>query len=285
MKPAELIAKYVIEDALPGTEMRFRETQSHAEFDFDLFYSDKEVAAVEVTESTNQALEWLCAKISKGGTVIKAKLCKQSWMVVPAHAKAVAAIRDKADAYLSEIEKADLREFKCRDAEQTRQRRERGLERLLDPTVPRCVEAACFNLGIVSGSVVEVGLPPRIFIGHPVRGARLGQISEDGRKAQSDVAIQAGERELWEEGNIKKLRAARTKERHMVVYIDAVNGLPPEALTEFAPPTTCPTLPDGITHIWLIAHSGIGEFTVWRASKEEPWQSSRHRPSALAPTA
>jgi hypothetical protein len=60
MDHAERIAKLVVEAALPGTEMVFRDEQSHGECDFDLHYPNETHAAVEVTESADQLQKDQC---------------------------------------------------------------------------------------------------------------------------------------------------------------------------------------------------------------------------------
>lgn len=67
-------------------------------------------------------------------------------------------------------------------------------------------------------------------------------------------------------------------ERHLVVYIDPMNGLPWVALTEFEPPFTLPNLPKEITDLWLLGHGEkVSEFVVWYASIKRYWSSLRMR--------
>ena len=266
----ETNAKLVFESMLPGAEMVFRDAQSHGEYDFDLRYPNGKLAAVEVTESTDQLWEWTSAKIRSkkvGGPVIEARYCTKTWMVFTAKdAATIPVIRSKADEYLAKVEQAGLENFRCLDAQTARRQREAGLERFLPPCVPRCVEDICYDLKIMSGSVISTEAPPRILIGHPVGGGAVGP----------SVAIKAGEREASKEDNRKKLGAAKTDERHLVVYVDI--GLPWIALTTFEPPSALPELPEEITHIWLIGRNGEtnkDEFVVWVASTKEPWRSQR----------
>ena len=67
------------------------------------------------------------------------------------------------------------------------------------------------------------------------------------------TAVQAGEKEAWKQDNQDKLGAAKTAERHLVVYIDLTNGLPWAAITDCAPPLAVPKLPPEITHLWPVA--------------------------------
>lgn len=269
---AERIVKLVLESALPGAELAYRAAQSHGEYDFDLHYANGTVAAVEVTESTDQLQRWTSAKIrnkKEGGSILLAEHCKKSWMILPMkEASAIPVIRKKADEYLAKVEQAGLENFHCRDAWQTRQEREAGLGISSASRVPRCVEDICYELNVVSGSVIAAGSPPSILIAHPVGGGTVG----------ARVAIEAGEHEAWKDDNRKKLRDSKTDERHMAVYMGA--ALPSMSLIYFDPPSALPNIPEEMTDIWLIGHSEevryeFDEFVVWRASTKEPWSGQR----------
>jgi hypothetical protein len=263
----ETAVKLVFESILPGAEMLFRDEQSHGEYDFDLHYPNGTLAAIEVTESTDQLQEWTSAKIrskKEGGPIIEARHCKKSWVVRPMKdAGTISVIRNKADGYLAKVEKAGFENFKYIDAQTARRQREAGLDRFRPPRVPRCVEDICYDLKIMSGWAISAEAPSRIFISHPIGSGAVGP----------NTPVKAGKRESEKEDNREKLGAAKTDERHLAVYM---NGLPWYALTTFEPPSAFPELPEEITHIWLIGHSGEAnkpEFIVWGASKNEPWRS------------
>jgi hypothetical protein len=264
----ETIVKLVFENMLPGAEMVFRDEQSHGEYDFDLHHSNGTLAAVEVTESVDQLQAQTSAEIrskKKGGPVIKAKKCQKTWMVFPIQNANISNIRKKADVYLSSLEQAGIERFSSYlDAVTSRRCKKLGTEKSIANPVPECIENICVDLQLNSGLVVDEGGTPAIFIHHPVGGGAVGP----------SVAINAGERETSKEDNRKKLGAAKTDERHLVVYVDI--GLPWIALTTFEPPSALPELPEEITHIWLIGHIGEAnkdEFIVWGAGKNEPWYS------------
>jgi len=268
MDHAEMTAKLVLEAALPGARLEYCPEQSHGEYDFDLHYPNGTVAAVEVTESTVQNQKWMSDKISKekGGSIIESKYCKKSWIIFVMDAKAIADIRKTADKCLAKVEQAGIDGFKYLDAQTARLQREAGLEKVLDPPLPRCVEDFCCDFKIQFGSVVREETPPKIYIRSPVRGGAVGP----------SAAIEAGEREAWKEDNRRKLGAAKTEERHLFVYIDPMNGLPRIALTDFEPPSVLPNIPEEITHIWLVGHSGeANEFVIWRATAKEHWANHR----------
>ena len=264
----ETIVKLVFENMLPGAEMMFRDDQSHGEYDFDLRYRDGTLAAVEVTESTDERQQQTSAEIrneKKGGPVIKAKKCQKTWMIFPIQNANISNIRKKADEYLSSLEQAGIERFSSYlDAVTSRRCKKLGIEKSIASPVPECIENICVDLQLNSGLVVDEGGTPEIFIHHPVGGGAVG----------SSVAIKAGEREASKEDNRKKLGAAKIDKRHLVVYVDI--GLPWIALMTFEPPPALPELPEEITHIWLIGHSGEAnknEFIVWGAGKNEPWHS------------
>jgi hypothetical protein len=268
MDHTERIAKLVVETALPGAEMVFRDEQSHGEYDFDLHYPTGMLAAVEVTESADQIQKQTSAEIrnkKNGGPLIVAKRCQKSWAIFPMKNPNITAIRKKADTYLFSLELAGRESFDCLEACNIRACRNAGIEKSLVNPAPKCVEDICYDLKIMSGSVISAGPPPRIFIKHPVYGGAVGP----------STATKAGEREAFKDDNRKKLGAANTYERHLVVYADV--GLPWIALTTSEPPSTLPQVPEEITHMWLIGHSGENkdEFVVWRASAKEQWHSQR----------
>jgi hypothetical protein len=268
---AETTAKRVIEADVPGARMEYRSDQSRSEYDFDLRYPNGTIAAVEVTESADQLQKLISDKIrskKEGRSVIGATKCQKSWLIFPMKNARISKIRQKADAYLSLLEQAGVERFRSLDAFNSRLFKEAGIEESLAFRVPQCVENICYDLLIDSGSIMPAGGSPKIFIQHPIGRGAVG----------SSVAIEAGEREAWKDDNRKKLRAAKTDERHLVVYIDVMNGLPWAALTDFEPPSTPAKMPEEITHMWLIGHGkeeNEGEFVVWRATAKEPWCSHR----------
>jgi hypothetical protein len=270
MRPSEAAAKLVLEAFLPGAKMVFRSEQSHGEWDFDLHYASGTVAPVEVTASVDQDQAHMSARIHdkrKGGSHLAVAKCKKSWMIFPMKSADINKIRT-ADTYLSALEQADIESFRLLDAATSRMVKAAGIEKYVGLSVPECYEKLCYDLQLMNGRVVDAGDSPKIFINHPIGGGAVGP----------SVAIKAGEREAWKDDNRKKLGAAKTDERHLVVYVDVMNGLPWVALTDLEPPLALPKIPGEITHIWLISHSGEAnenQFVVWRATAKEPWHSHR----------
>src|ERR1022692_114665 len=230
MNQAERVATRVIEGILPGT-MVYQPKQSHGEYDFELRYHSGTTAAVEVTMSADlQQLQTIAAirNEKKGGSSIPATKCEKSWLIFPAKGARIDRIRMAADDRLSRLEQAGRDEFSwVRDWHH------------------QCVQDVCRNLKITSGSVIRTGAAPMIRIASPGGGGAVG----------ASTAIAAGEKEAWKQDNRKKLGAAKTAERHLVVYIDPMNGLPWVALTDFRPPSALPNLPEEITDIWLVGHA------------------------------
>ncbi len=229
--------------------MEFRSDQSHMEYDFDLHYPDDNVASVEVTSSRNRILTQTNAEIfnkKKGGTVIKAAKCKKSWRIFPSPGAQIKEIRKKADEYLARLEADGLEEF--------------DIHRI--HSSPEGVQSICVDLSLEFGVAFDsADESPEIRI------AGAGGIGA----LDATTATDAGEKEA--SANKEKLGKARTGERHLVVYIDQMNGLPYVALTTFQPPSCLPNLPDEITHIWLVTeYERADQFVVWHGSKTESWR-------------
>jgi hypothetical protein len=248
MNYSEKISKRVLEAILPGAILNYRPTQSHGEYDFDLHYEDGSEAAVEVTAALDETLMKTVGAIHSkraGGSTIRAKVCKRSWIIFPTKGASIRRIRTDADFSLAGLEQEGIDRFYC---------------------VSRfpSVQKACCHLEIIGGGVVSSDCQPTICIAGPIGGGAVGP----------SLAIEAGEREAVKPDNCRKLGAAQTPERHLVVYIDGSNGLAWTALTSFAPPATLPKIPDEITNLWLIGQGDRrNEFVVWRAGTTETWQS------------
>ena len=252
MDHAETVAKRVLEGVLSGT-MEYQPKQSHGEYDFELRYQSGATAAVEVTASVDRThAETIAAIHSKRKSpIIHATKCEKSWVIFPAKGANIRRIRDAADEYLSRLEQAGKEKFSwVRDFER------------------EGVQDICRDLRITSGSVLSTGESPTIRIALPGGGGAVGP----------SIAVDAGEVEAWKPDNRKKLGAAMTAEHHLVVYIDAMNGLPWVALMDFEPPSTVPNLPAEVTHLWLIGHgTEENEFIVWYAPADKSWSSLRVR--------
>jgi hypothetical protein len=250
MNYSEKISKRVLEAILPGAILRYRPTQSHGEYDFDLQYKDGSQAAVEVTAALDETLMKTVGAIHgkrAGGPTIRAKVCKRTWIIFPTKGASIRRIRADADFYLATLEQEGIDRFYC-------------VSRSLS------VQKACCHLEITGGGVVSSDCEPTICIAGPIGGGAVGP----------SLAIEAGEREALKQDNRRKLGAARTTERHLVVYIDGSNGLAWTALTSFEPPAIPPKIPVEITNLWLIGQGdNRNEFVVWRSGATEAWQSIR----------
>ncbi len=249
MNYSEGVTKRVLEAILAGSQLNYKAQQSQGEWDFDLRHSDGRVAALEVTAAVDQPQVETMAAIrnkKRGGSVVSAVKCKRSWMILPVKGAKIQKIREHADEYLSRLE-AD------------------GVERFSFPQREyQSVESIIRDLQISGGGVFSSEGRPRILIGMPGGGGAVG----------AEKAIEAGEVEAWKIDNRKKLGAAGTTERHLVVYMDALNGVPWTALTEFEPPSTRPNLPPEITDLWLVGHLVAPDtFRVWRGGANNPWQT------------
>jgi len=250
MNHSERVAKRVVETVLQGSRLDYRSAQSNGEFDFDLRYDDGTLAALEVTLSIDRVQAETVAAIldeKKGGSTLPATKCKKSWIVFPTSGASINGIRKKVDDYLSQLESDGIEGFYWTDHHRSPQ-----------------VRKICGELNLISCSTIELGIDPIIRISLPGGGGAVG----------ASDAIEAGENEAQKDDNRKKLGAARTAQRHLVVYITPSNGLPWMGLTSFQPPSTLPNLPPEITSLWLIGSTeSADKFIVWRASVSEPWYS------------
>lgn len=250
MNQSEAIAKRVLEAIFPGARLDYRLTQSHGEYDFDLRYNNGTTAAVEVTAAMDETLMKTVGAIHSkraGGSVIQPLTCKKSWLIFPVKGASIRRIRTDADIHLAALEREGIDRFFCVSSSPV-------------------VQKVCCQLQITGGGVVSSEQNPTIRIAGPGGGGAVGP---------SD-AIEAGEFEAWKQDNRKKLGAAKLAERHLVVYIDASNGLPWIALTSFTPPAILPKIPEEITNLWLIGQGeNENEFIVWCAGTKENWQRRR----------
>lgn len=109
---------------------------------------------------------------------------------------------------------------------------------------------------IESGAVIQ---REGIQIGYPGSGGAIGP----------ETATEAVSLEAMKSDNRHKLGRTGAQERHLFVYVDAINFLPWAALREFDPSVLKPpSLPDEITD--LRAAAGAGKptgYTVWRGNR------------------
>ena len=248
MRFSEAVAKRVLETILPGASLSYRPEQSHSEYDFHLQYEDGATAAVEVTAAVDEALAKTAGAIRnvrRGGPVIRATLCKKSWVIFPTRGACINGVRRDADQHLAKLEQEGIDSFYCTSGS-------------------RDVRNVCCQLQITFGATISSDGEPMILIAGPIGAGAVGQ----------RLAIKAGEKEAWKQDNREKRGAVDKGERHLVVYFP-MGGLPWSALTRSVPPSTLPNIPHEITHLWLIGRvEDENEFVVWRASTDETWRSS-----------
>jgi hypothetical protein len=247
MDHAETVAKRLLERVLAGAHMQYRAAQSNGEYDFDLYYPDGRVSAVEVTSSVDKTLEETHDAIidqKRGGRIIPTHLCRNSWHISPAVSARINRLRKEADGYLAAIETA-------------------GIEKFWGPTNDDpSVEAIYLDLGVISGSVTPWSNSGQILIALPGVHGTVGARS----------VIEIAERETFKADNRKKLAAARHEERHLAVYV-YLTSLPWAVLTHFEPPRELPHLPHEITDVWVFSETAEEpKFVAWRASTLTRWE-------------
>jgi hypothetical protein len=110
MKPAEALAKRIIEGVEIGGLMIYREDQSVRAHDFDLHRKTGTVSAVEVTSITNGTVRATFAAINRYRRIPR-RLCTKDWRIHPAADANIKRIAEKADAYLPDIEATGSERF------------------------------------------------------------------------------------------------------------------------------------------------------------------------------
>ena len=113
MKPAEALAKRIIEGVEVGERMIYREDQSVRTHDFDLHRTAGTVAAVEVTSITDGAVRTTFAAIDRYGRIPR-RLCTKDWRIHPAADANIKRLAEKGDAYLADIEATEWSDSSAR---------------------------------------------------------------------------------------------------------------------------------------------------------------------------
>jgi hypothetical protein len=249
MNYSEAVSKRFFESYLPGSRMDYNTAQSNGEHDFNLHFNDGTIAALEVTSCVDPVKTSTMAAIrskKRGGSEVAATKCKKNWVAFVAPGASVNRVREHIDEYLSRLEFAGVNNFYMFDARHA------------------CVEDLRRDLGVVSASVWDAGSPPIIKLTLTASGGAVG----------ASTAVEVGEHEAQKADNRRKLAAAGTAERALVVYIDPASGLPWAALTDFRPPATVANLPPEVTSLWLVGPTGKreNEFVGWYGSASQPWQ-------------
>lgn len=272
MNDSEAIAKRVLEAILPGARLEYKPVQSNGEYDFHLRYADGTVAAVEVTAAVDKdLLDTVAARHGKraGGPVIQAVFCKKSWVIHAAKGPSFPGIRKNADQFLAKLEGEGINGFDYFDQ--------------WKPGCSQTVRELCCQLGVTEGYVLSSAGEPMIKVECPIEGRVVG----------ASLAIEAVEKVAWKPDNRQKLGAAKTNERHFVVYMGPGLGQPGIPLAGFSLPpalpkhsTDCPApgcygeaggcIPQEITNLWLIGRGEeANELAIWRAGISEAWRSTR----------
>jgi hypothetical protein len=247
---SEKVARTVIEAVIPGSRMVYRCDQSKGLHDFDLYYDDRRVGAVEVTASVDapgRETEAAILDHRKGGRRIKAERCKWPWRISPGPLANIDRIRQDADRYLAEIESQGIRRFDPASVSHGRV----------------SVERIYRDLNIYSGDA-ELGESGSITMCLPTGFSFAG----------SSLVIGAVTLVALKSDNRRKLASAGTAERHLFVFIDRDNHGVWTSLVESAPPPETVSLPDEVTDAWAVGQARTeNQYVVWRASNGSRWQN------------
>ena len=251
MKKAERIAKLVVEAILPGAEMHLYEDQSGGRHDFDLCLPSGEMAALEVTTSTNEQLRSTIAAICdprRGGHFVPTRRCQKDWSVHLRPGASIKKIRSCVDQYLADVEAA-------------------GLQRFIAPTdcarYP-AVDQIYRDLAIEAGEVTVWKQPGQIGIWLPDGGEFTGE------HVQSAVRAEA-----FKGDNRTKLGKTGCCERHLFVYVDPWNYPTWKSLLDEHAPAEPPELPNEISHVWVVSETrDPGRLVVWRGGADVGWSET-----------
>ena len=245
MKPAEALAKRIIEGVVSGGRMIYREDQSVRTHDFDLHQTAGTIAAVEVTSITDGVVRATLAAIDRYRRIPR-RLCTKDWRIHPAADANIKRIAENADAYLADIE-------------------ETGIERFfssLHASSSSPVAAIWHDLRIQGGGVLP-RKEPEIVIALPVTGGAYSQT----------LVLAAMETVASTSDNIEKLAMSGATERHLAIYVDRSATSVLMALRDLKPPSEVPDLPAEVSDVWLFSETyGEDRYVVWRAGKDRPWQ-------------
>ena len=110
MKPAEALAKRIIESVEAGARMVYREDQRVRTHDFDLHRTAGRVVAVEVTSITDGVVRATYAAIDRCRQIPRS-LCTRDWRIHPATDAVIKRIAEHGDAYLARIEADGVEQF------------------------------------------------------------------------------------------------------------------------------------------------------------------------------
>jgi hypothetical protein len=255
MNHSETVAKGVVESVIPGARMVFRLDQCRSVHDFDLFLPSGMIAAAEATAAVDESEARINGAIEsrrKGGSAIKARLCKKDWHIDPDEGANINLIREGIDAQLAALESQGISEFGP-----------------LDGWSNPVASVIYHDLRVFSGHVTQWKEPGYI---------RMARVPSRGGFSGPSLLLEAVEREAIRADNRKKLAAAQTSERHMLVYVDSNNFLPWRSFWHFEPPSVLPQLSPEITDVWAFTETvgAANHCTVWRASVTSPWHSLGH---------
>lgn len=245
MKPAETLAKRIIEGIEVGERMIYREDQSVRTHDFDLHRTTGSIAAVEVTSITDGTVKATFAAVDRYRRIPR-KLCAKDWRIHPAADANIKRIAEKADAYLADIEATGIERFSSS---------------LHASSLPP-VAAIWRDLRVQAGGVLP-RKEPEIVIALPVTGGAYGQ----------SLVITAMDTVASTSDNLEKLAMSGATERHLAIYVDRSATSVLMALRDLDPPPEPPDLPAEVTHVWLFSETyGKDRCVVWRAAANRPWE-------------
>src|SRR5204862_728132 len=200
-----------------------RETSHH---DFNLRYANGVVVPVEVTMSANPSHIETVSAIQDRGDHVSRKRCRNDWQIYPVIGANIKNIRRSVDDYLADVEAAGFKTFST-----------------YFHASSHVAIARMRSLDVEGGSITKLK-SPGIHITYPSDGGTIGP----------SCLVDAINREAAKADNQEKLGKSTAAERHLFVYVDALNFRPWASLLDFDQTGESPTLPDEITEVWAVAN-------------------------------
>lgn len=247
MDDAERMAETVVEAALPGAQMRYRnerEQSGDLRHDFDLRLPDGRRAVVEATWARDRATSETLQALRDHGDAANPGDCEKAWILsIKPHAH-IKALKQRGAELLAQLEADGRTEF--------RSRQPGGSE----------VVSSLSDLGVVAGCGRDAS-EPTILIGDPRRG---GHVSPG-------VVVEAVRREAQKEDNRNKLQMPTADERHLFVALH-FGAHPCVSMSMSDPPEDPPSLPEEVTHAWVATLPLQGDgFLTWIGENGKAWTS------------
>ena len=250
MRQSETQAKNIVAQAW-NVAVQDRDVQTHLGLhDFDILLPGGP-EAMEVTTATDQQLRSLYAAMSHEEKLGPAA-GRRSWQLTLAPDARVKRVKQNIGQIalgLRSLEEQGIENFIAR------RDRHRDEVKLFTDQFPDIKDAWAFGPG-KSGAVLVMVPPGATAVIGPEAVTRFVEVFVNAPHC---------------EDNRRKLAKAGTNQTHLFLWIEATEFAPFESLCEGVLPEGLPTLPPGITSVWVAAQCRNGRLEVWYVRPPAPW--------------